>query len=170
MNRFWLVILMSTLLAGCVLYPTTRDYYKPIAKQGQLPAASASCGYHKAKHDGLEQGYANHKISVYPTRDAENAISVVTVLESSSEQSEINDTQVITESGAIMAGESKTRLTSKYLDSEGIYRSWYEVTYPPLKVTPEHLTILISDESGKTLEFVFERTTQDDIYYSSINC
>ncbi|WP_159737058.1 hypothetical protein [Vibrio atypicus] len=170
MKRIWLVALVSIVLSGCVLYPTTRDYYKPVVKQGQSPAISASCGYHKAKYDGLEQQYAGRTVRVYPTRDDENAITVIAVMESTHEENHLVHTQVVTDSGALMTLANQTKLTSKYLDSEGVYRSWYETKYPPLKVTPEQMTIMVTDEGGKRIEFSFEHALQNDIYYSSINC
>lgn len=170
MNRIWLVAILSTLLAGCVLYPTTREYYKPVLKQGQTEVASRSCGYHKAKHDGIAQSYSEHLVSVYPSSDTDNSISIVAVLETKVEQNKLVHAEVVTESGALMSGPSQFQLTSKYYDGQGIYRSWFEAKYPPLKAKPEQLTILVTDEDGKSLEFNFEHTSQSDIYYSSINC
>ncbi|RTZ18379.1 hypothetical protein EJ063_05870 [Vibrio aquaticus] len=170
MNRILLIAVLTLTLGGCVLYPTTRDYYKPVAEQDQTPAASMGCGYHKAKHDGLQQQYDGHTIHVYPSRDNENGITVVAVLESDNEESKLVHAEVVTESGALMTAPSEMRLTSEYYDSDTGYRSWYEAKYPPIKVTPEQLTILVTDEQGKTLEFHFEHTIQSDIFYSSINC
>jgi len=170
MNRIWHVALLSILLAGCVLYPTTREYYKPVVEGSQIEVASTSCGYHKAKHDGIAEQYAEHKVSLFPSRDKDNSISITAVLESTLEHNKLIDAEVVTESGALMSGPSLFQLTSKHYDSEGIYRSWFEAKYPPLKTKPEQLTILVTDEDGKKLEFHFVHTTQDDIYYASINC
>lgn len=170
MSRIWLVAMLSALLAGCVLYPTTREYYKPVVTEGQKPVASASCGYHKAKHDGASQQYIEHLVSVYPSRDEDNSITITAVLETKLDDNKLVHAEVVTESGALMSGPSQFQLTSKHLDTQGIYRSWFEAKYPPLKTKPEQLTILVTDEDGKVLQFRFEHTSQSDVYYSSINC
>jgi hypothetical protein len=170
MNRFWQVALVSMLLSGCVLYPTTREYYKPIVAKGQTEVASTSCGYHKAKYDGIAQQYSEHKVTLFPSRDEDNSISITAVLESTLDHNKLVDAEVVTESGALMSGPSLFQLTSKNVDSQGVYRSWFEAKYPPIKTTPQQLTILVTDEDGKQIEFHFEHASQDDIYYASINC
>ncbi|MEH0758880.1 hypothetical protein H4F20_04245 [Vibrio sp. 16] len=169
MKRIWLAVLFSVVLSGCVVFPTTRDYYKPVVMQSQSAVPSSACGYVKTRLDGIEQATDHYGVSVFPSKDSENGISITALLESKRKGPELVNVEVVTEIGALMRDDHATQV-SNTTDSVGIHRSWFNVKYPPLKVLPEQLKIMVTDSEGKTYEFNFEHTIQSDVYHGSINC
>ena len=160
---------LITMLTGCVLYPTTRHYYKPIVQAGQAETASSGCGYHKAKYDALEQTVEGITVRVYPSLSSEKTLMVNFGLESSQDSDHLKLNAVISNDVQLNEESESLTLTSKYLH-DGVYRTWYSSNAFQLTDQPNQLMISVSDSHGKTYQFMFEFTTQSDIYYASINC
>ncbi|MDK9737970.1 hypothetical protein KI655_11750 [Vibrio sp. D404a] len=168
MFRNFLVFSLVTMLAGCVLYPTTRDYYKPVVKLGQVETASAGCGYHKAKYDGLEQRAGGITVRAYPHFSLEeNTLSLTLSTESEYDNVEVTLNKVV--SNDVELPSVPLTLSSDYVVSE-VYRAWYTSDAVRVQGKPGKLLITASDNYGNTYTFEFEFASQKDIYYSSINC
>ncbi len=169
MFRKLVTVSLIAILSGCVLYPTTRDYYKPIVQIGQVETASSGCGYHKAKYDALEQTAGDITVRVYPSLASEKTLIVNFGLESPQDNDHLILNAVLSNDVHLSDETKSLTLTSKYLH-DGVYRTWYSSNPLQLTSQPDQLTISVSDSNGKTYQFMFEFTTQSDIYYASINC
>ncbi|MEF1279642.1 hypothetical protein QTO05_10880 [Vibrio fortis] len=169
MFRKLVTVSLITMLTGCVLYPTTRDYYKPIVQVGQAETASSGCGYHKAKYDALEQTVGDITVRVYPSLSSEKTLMVNFGLASSQDNDYLILNNVISNDVQLNEESESLTLTSKYLH-DGVYRTWYSSNTFQLTDNPNQLTVSVSDSNGKMYQFMFEFTTQSDIYYASINC
>ncbi|OAN11624.1 hypothetical protein A3K86_22170 [Photobacterium jeanii] len=190
-------------LVGCVLYPTTRVYYKPIlsAKASDLTAiAGQSCGYHKAKFDGLrKQLKANNTVvNLYPEYGEGSNLKVTLVLEEMGESTRPDlQTQFYLKVPRLTEGSSAEEsliednsTTKAAPDYQSLYPHQAELIYAQhsvnsvgqsIKRTGYSVTFewqheapeqlsFYLDMAGELSEFQFELVEQPDIYYSSINC
>jgi cytochrome c biogenesis protein ResB len=163
-------ISLISMLTGCVLYPTTRNYYKPVIAEGQVEAASAACGYHTAKYDGIEQQNDNMLVGVYPHFEAEgNTLTLTFATESEYDNIELTLDKV-TSNDVLLTGEPETLTRSTSYVSDNVHRAWFTSKSLQMQEQADTLTLFVSDNYGNEYQFKFEFTRKKDIYYSSINC
>lgn len=178
MRNIVLLTLTTISIAACVAYPTQRTYFEANAEDG-TPSSSASCGYHKAKHDALIRDINGLHVQVSP-RLVEGSPVVVSVLfrhpslaTLAPEKFELRSWP----SGTVHLP-VKHDITVQKPDRTHPYHSqWVRLEFA---VLPEAVTDIAMgfpagsvSLNGTPLQpspFRFRKTTKSDIYYASINC
>lgn len=160
MNKLWSVLLLTAFLAGCMWYPSDDEYYKPVVQQERQHLVNPSIKtVIEDKYQGLQQNIHGYSISVYPTTNEDNAISLFVLLESKDKSDVIDHAEIVTEAGALMAGPNYLTMSTKSVGEDGVTRILYEAKYPPLRTSPQHLMVFLTDHNGGRIEFAFEQTS-----------
>lgn len=174
MKQLFCALLMLTTLSACAVFPTTRTYFKPMnANNDSELAKSQSCGYHKAKFDGLKKTVGSTEVSIFPRLVEGEMLSAVIFSESSLFGREVSaDALNITVSGSDETLKPSlvsfiARRTNDAGDKEMV---WYKVEFSISVDDIDTLRFNYEIKQGTDTKFEFKRVEQSDIYYASINC
>lgn len=164
---------MITTLSACAVFPTTRTYFKPMnANNDSELAKSQSCGYHKAKYDGLTKTLADTDISIFPHWEEGVLLSATVYLQTADFGHELtpDNVNMSVNDGADVLLPMAVSLQHRRATDEGDKESiWYQVEFNIPVDEIDTMRFNYVDKQGAA-EFEFKKVKQSDIYYASINC
>lgn len=147
-----MMLLVTSFITGCVVYPTQRTYFKPVKSQQFELTKSQSCGYHKVQYDGLKKG----EIRVFPDDKEQAPLRVLVVTDGY----EVEKANV----ALILDGKPVTPDSFGQLYHHSHIRG-FELTVDEKPRSIENLKIIVDGD-----QYEFNQETESDIYYASINC
>ncbi|QUM76291.1 hypothetical protein HWV00_08710 [Moritella sp. 24] len=174
MKQLICIFVMLTTLSACAVFPTTRIYFKPMnANNDSELAKSQSCGYHKAKYDGLKKTVGDTDISIFPHLVEGENLSAVLFLETTNFGTEVDvdDVYIIVNGSNKALIPSLVSSVSRRPNAEGDKEMiWYKLEFNIVVDEIDTLRLDYRIQPEKRVEFEFKKTEQSDIYYASINC
>ena len=177
--RFALIAFaLSLSTAGCAVYPVTRSYYAPDARDG-TPAVTDACSYFRTSKDALEREVTDVRITVTPnggrserfwvsvqfTTDASFSINATEIL--------VHDTATgvrhrpsnhwLTAGPPMPDSASRNIWVGLHYDIPAASLEEFAVEFPPTGLR-------IKGAETALAPFRFRKVTTQDIRYLSINC
>jgi hypothetical protein len=177
--RFFLVLMVTVFLTGCVILPVSRTYFEPNIVDGQAERSS-SCGYSRTAYDSLVRDVDGMNIHIIPNYREGHFVAVtilfqypsgdMTVQPEEFELKSLSDGRTFKPTDVNRHGWGPDK-PHPYLTT-----SFY-VTYPVMSETLEGIELIFPAgtiiRNGLTVNlapFRFNKVTKFDIYYGSINC
>ncbi len=173
-----LLLLTCLQQAGCVVFPTTRTFYEPNSKDGELHNRS-SCGY-MSTHDSIERTVEGVRITLYlgsveEPEDRKPNLHLTTYISSASDAVVVNPSLIRIEIPNVNSSlEGSTIESNLHLLHQ---TQSFSIFYPDPSGYADSVTVIFAPEAislnGHSLTlapFHFIRVKKHDAYYGSINC
>ncbi len=171
MVRIITIWLISLLMFGCAVYPTTRTYFEPNKEDG-TPTRSTSCGYHAAANDSLKRQIGDVSVVVSPRYKQKDNLSITVSLHYDEEDVVIDGSLItVSVNGEASYVPTDVVVNSYEKDNTHPNRIFLHLFYAIPSEGVTELSVTLPTIANKpSSPFRFKKTTRSDIYYASINC